>query len=379
MTKRALAVSVFLLTCLTSTEVRAQFTNPIRVHGTMQAVNARAPLGMLDCLNESVRVAVAYAGDGTIFNALETWIGAEAASCMTMTARMPPTPTCWQIVSRTVNGQQSMYNNNDFQIPARYLIDPVGGNCRAPQTSRGTINTNYLSLLVVSSTGTNMVGMSLGVPFDLDPPSTPGDVTAVPGEGSIEVTWRYQSSTTTTDTDASSGTDASATTTATTDLAGFYVLCDPPAGATAGDAGSDAGSDAGLDVPGTVFGDDAGATCGGAFPTIDLYDTAQFARYRRTERTSSNATRAVVSGLSNGGTYRCVVVAEDLAGNRTVSSPTQCVTPVPVTDFWERYRSAGGGARPECAAHPGDGASSRYGAFGVAALVALAARRRRRA
>ena len=146
-----------------------------------------------------------------------------------------------------------------------------------------------------------------------------------------------------------------------------------------GTSGSDAGSDAGLDVPGTVFGDDAGATCGGAFPTIDLYDTAQFARYRRTERTSSNATRAVVSGLSNGGTYRCVVVAEDLAGNRTVSSPTQCVTPVPVTDFWERYRSAGGGARPECAAHPGDGASSRYGAFGVAALVALAARRRRRA
>lgn len=377
MTKRALGACAFLVTCLTSTEVRAQFTNPIRVHGTMQAVNSRAPLGMLDCLNENVRVVVSYAGDGTIFNALETWIGAESASCMTMTARMPPTPTCWQIVSRTVNGQQSMYNHNDFQIPARYLIDPVGGNCRAPQTSRGTINTNFLSLLVVSSTGTNMVGMSLGIPFDLDPPSTPGDVTAVPGEGSIEVSWRYQSSTTSTSTDAS--TSDSGTTTATTDLRGFYVLCDPPSGATASDGGADASTDAGLDVPGTVFGDDAGVSCGASFPTIDVYDTAQFERYRRTAITSSSATRAVVTGLANGGTYRCVVVAEDIAGNRTVSSPTQCVTPVPVTDFWERYRSAGGGARPECAARPGVTGASRFGALGLAALIARAARRRRRA
>lgn len=363
----------------------AQISNPIRTVGMQQAnVNAAHPLGRLDCESrERINFQVTYAGDGSTFNMLQVWAGTQATSCMEMSTRHPATnAVCWPIAAAVVNGQQSMYFNSNFQIEARYLIDPLGGNCAAPTTpSRGTINTNYLSLLVTSGAGVVMTGMSIGIPFDLDPPATPTDITARPGEGSIEVAWRYRSSASgVADASTVDDVDTTGNATATTDLAGFWVLCDPPtSGGDAGaDASVDASADAGLDVPGNVFGGDAGTSCGGDFPTIDLYG-AQFGRYARGGRTSANASSLQVDGLTNGNTYRCVVVAEDIAGNRTVSAPSACVTPVPVTDFWERYRSDGGGAPVACSARPGPRGGSRAALVTLSVVAAaLAARRRRR-
>lgn len=379
---RTLALAI----TLAGARAEAQIAAPIRTVGSgMAPVNAVRPLGRLDCENgEEVSLQVNYAGDGTTFNSLQFWVGAQAGSCMEMSTRHPATnAVCWPIAAAVVNGQQSMYFNAAFRIPARFLIDPLGGSCSAPTTpARGTINTNFLSLLVVGASGTVMAGMPIGIPFDLDPPATPTEVTARPGEGAIEVSWRYRSATSTVG-DAATADDAAAgNTTATTDLEGFWVLCDPPGAAATGDAGAggaDGAVDAGLDVPDNVLGADAGASCGAPFPAINLYDTAQFARYVRGSRTTANATSLQVDGLANGSSYRCVVVAEDRSGNRTVSAPTACVTPVPVTDFWERYRSAGGGATVACAARPAAPSRAPVALATLSlAAAALAARRRRR-
>jgi hypothetical protein len=197
------------------------------------------------------------------------------------------------------------------------------------------------------------------------------------------VSWR--ATTTTSSTTDDSGTSTS-TTTASTDLAGFYLLCHPPNDVDS-DAGADAGTDAStngsLDVPDLTFGDDAGtsSTCP-AFTVTDaqLYDTAFFNRYQRGGRTATSATSATANNLTNGVPYRCVVVAEDNAGNRSVSTSSQCVIPLPVTDFWERYRQSGGAAQPiSCGARPGARAGALLACISlVATAVALMGRRRRK-
>ena len=373
--------ALVLALSLVSGEAAAQLTLPVRVGGT--AVDSTHPLGGADCrAGTQISLQISYTSAST-FNDLEFWVGTDAMTCNTTTARTATNgaATCWQITQATITGQQSTYSNNDFRIAANRLIDPINDNCTTPGTGRGTIATNYLSLLTTTSSGVNMVGMALAIPYDLDPPAAATGVSASPGEGSVEVRWDSRATTSTTTDD--SGTTTSTTTTST-DLAGFYILCDPPLGA-ASDAGtSDAGgTDAGLDVPDQTFGDDAGATsaaCVGSFPTIDVYDNATFSRYVRGDRTSASATEARATGLRDGVGYRCIVVAEDLAGNRSVSLPSQCVVPVPITDFWERYRAAGGAAEPiSCGVRAG---SQRSDVTALIALVTVAsiafARRRRR-
>lgn len=366
---------------LAAGDASAQLLTPIRVGGT--AVDAMRPLGGTDCRNRTqISLQVAYTSMST-FNNLEFWVGTDAMTCGTTTSRTATNgaATCWQISEATITGQQSTYTNSDFRIRANLLIDPVNGDCNSPGTGRGSIATNYLSLLTTTASGVNMVGMGLSIPYDLDPPAVATGVSASPGEGAIEVRWDARTTSSTT-TDQDGGSTSS---TASTDLAGFYLLCDPPLGASANaDAGTDGGvRDAGLDVPDQTFGQDGGASsasCSGAFPTIDLYDSAVFDRYVRGSRTSASTTVARATGLRDNVGYRCVVVAEDLAGNRSVSLPTQCVVPVPVTDFWERYRASGGAAQPiSCATR---GGTRGDGLAALAALTTLAAaslaRRRRR-
>jgi hypothetical protein len=364
---------------LAAGDASAQLLTPIRVGGT--AVDATHPIGGTDCRNRTqISLQVAYTSMST-FNNLEFWVGTDAMTCGTTTSRTATNgaATCWQITEATITGQQSTYTNSDFRIRANLLIDPVRGDCASPGTGRGSIATNYLSLLTTTASGVNMVGMGLSIPYDLDPPTAATGVSASPGEGAVEVRWdaRITSSST-------SSTDGGTTSsTASTDLAGFYLLCDPPLNASA-DAGADSGvRDAGLDVPDQTFGQDGSvrsAACSGDFPTIDIYDSAVFNRYVRGSRTSASTTIARATGLSDNVGYRCVVVAEDLAGNRSVSLPTQCVVPVPVTDFWERYRASGGAAQPiSCAVR---GGTRGDGLAALAALTTLAAaslaRRRRR-
>ena len=138
------------------------------------------------------------------------------------------------------------------------------------------------------------------------------------------------------------------------------------------------------DATAVLDGDDegdgtTGGTCASStLSTIDPNDSAVFARYRCSDLIGATATRGVAQGLTNGRSYRMAVVAQDLAGNRsTISVAANCVTPVPITDFWESYRAAGGQARPG-ACGVGVGRVGGAGAWiGVAMGVALWARRRR--
>ncbi|MFO0651563.1 MAG: hypothetical protein U0326_35405 [Polyangiales bacterium] len=363
---------------LAAGDAAAQLTAPVRVGGT--TVDATHPLGGTDCRNRTqISFQVAYTST-TTFNDLEFWMGTDAMTCGTTTSRTATNgaATCWQITQATITGQQSTYTNSDLRIRANLLIDPVSGNCATLGTGRGTIATNYLSLLTTTASGVNMVGMGLSIPYDLDPPAAATGVAASPGEGALEVHWDSRTTSSTTDNDG-----GTTSTTATTDLAGFYLLCDPPIDAPADAGVSDGGvADGGLDVPDQTFGDDGGASsasCSGTFPSLDIYDSAVFNRYVRGSRTSASATVARASGLRDNTGYRCVVVAEDLAGNRSVSLPTQCVVPVPITDFWERYRASGGAAQPiSCAATAGSRRDSLAALAALATFAAASLSRRRR-
>jgi hypothetical protein len=394
MVSRGLRATVWAL-CVTviTPEVFAQFSNPRRsgsprrnepggVGGDLQPT---LPIGLRDCADEVWTFNVAYGGEGAQVTALQMWIGTEAAACMNMTSRQPPTPTCWRIQSATITTPSIPYANDLFRIPARYLVDPVNGDCAAPPGGRGLASTNHLSLIVEASSGTTMSGMSIPIAYDLQPPEAATNITAMAGEESAEIAWRYAQ---VTSSDGDGGTSSSVP----MDLQGFWVLCDPPPAREVTDAGAAtdvAVSDASIDVPDKTFGDDGGLDGSTAnvgcvtapFPTINPNDDVQFNRYRRSELVSPAATRARVSGLRNGVGYRCVVVAQDNAGNRAISGASQCVVPRPVTDFWERYRASGGGAHGmTCSARSGAplARSTLAKISMMAALAALVTRRWRR-
>jgi len=89
------------------------------------------------------------------------------------------------------------------------------------------------------------------------------------------------------------------------------------------------------------------------------------------EVTVTSSDTARVGGLTNGVTYDVVVYALTEAGNSSAASNVVSGTPVPVDDFWDLYRKAGGVEAGGCAAA---GAPS----IAVMALGVLALRRRRR-
>jgi hypothetical protein len=135
----------------------------------------------------------------------------------------------------------------------------------------------------------------------------------------------------------------------------FWVLCDPADGVDAG----------------------VGQCPTGGFVGLDVDDDASLARFaancgRGSEPIAASATSVTLGALPEGRPYRFAVVAEDLAGNRSLASrAVSCGSAQRVTDFWERYRSAGGSAEAGCAMSP---RRVSAGGWGLAVLAVLAAR-----
>jgi hypothetical protein len=306
---------------------------------------------------------------------LQYFIGADAMACAMANARAPVTsgtPRCWpirQMPSLSFTNPTTPLSYT-IRIRSQYLVDPEGGNCVTPGTTQGTSNTNYLSVLAFPPSDSNVIG-TYAISYDVTPPNAPTDVVASPGEGVAIVSWTYPGS-------LSRATDGGSTTAAPADLQGYFLLCDPPPG---GNTVSDGGVDDAATLPGdeTDLDDSSGSTCGSTvLSTLDANDSAAFARYRCSDLVGATATRGIAQGLSNGRVYHMAVVAQDLAGNRsTVSVSSRCVVPVPVTDFWESYRGAGGRALPgACAVRVGRvGGAGAW--IGLALGVALWSRRRR--
>lgn len=344
--------------------------------GVQGALNTTSPIGRRDCEGEEWTFTINYSANpgGMTTTSLQYFIGADAMACSMANARAPVTSgtaRCWpirQAPSLTFTNPTTPLSYT-VRIQSRYLVDPEGGDCVTPGTTQGTSNTNYLSVLAFPPSDMNVVG-TYPVSYDVTPPDAPTDVNATPGEGVAVVSWRYPGSLSTTP-------DGGTTTAAPPDLQGYWLLCDPPVGSAATDAGV---SDAAV-LDGDLEEDDdgSGGACGMAtLAALDPNDSAAFARHRCSDLIGATATRGIAQGLSNGRSYRMAVVAQDLAGNRsTISVAGGCVTPVPVTDFWESYRAAGGQARPgACGVRVGR--VGRVGAWiGLALGVALWARRRR--
>jgi hypothetical protein len=344
---------------------------------------ATQPIGIRDCQGETWRFRVNFRLSGTSTpTGLEYWIGAEMATCGMSTNRTGTTQRCWRIEggSPRQNITPTIPTFSDMiDIPAARIIDPVNGNCTASPTG-STTGSVYLSLLTVPLNDTSLQTPAYAISYDLQAPDAPTNPTATGGESEATVEWSYQGSSTSTS-------EAGATTTSR-DLYGFWILCDPsPNVTTDGGTSADAG-DAGLDASDTgsnehTFGDDAavGGSCGtGAFPINEqnFTDEALFRRYQ-CGFVSAGANQTTVTGLTNGQPYRFVVVAQDLAGNRTLSTVSSCVVPGPVTDFWESYRGAGGGAKTlACAAGPARGGHVFPAAWIAVFLAGAGVRLRRR-
>ena len=354
--------------------------------GMTTTLLATQPIGIRDCASETWTFRVNYRSNGTSPTGLEYWLGAEMATCAMSTNRTGTTQRCWRIeggaprqnITPTIPTFSDM-----ISIPAARIIDPVNGNCTASPTG-STTGSVYLSLLTVPLNDTSLQTPTYAISYDLQAPDAPTNPRATGGESEATVEWNYQGSSTST-------TDAGGSTTTSRDLYGFWILCDPPPNVTT-DAGAitdggDAG-DATLDASDGGdnehnFGDDAAVngSCGtGAFPVNEqnFSTEATFRRYQ-CGFASAGANQSTVTGLVNGQPYRFVVVAQDLAGNRTLSTVSPCVVPGPVTDFWESYRGAGGGAKTfACAAGPVRGGHGFSAAWIAAFLAGAAVRLRRR-
>lgn len=345
--------------------------------GTLQVT---APIGRRDCESEVWRFVINYAGFGTTrATQLQYYLGVDAMACGMSTQRYPNASggsRCWpiqQTPSLTVSNPTVPFSYT-VEIQARYLVDPLNGDCSNPSTTQGTAGTNYISLLASPPSDSNLVS-SFPVTFDVEPPEAPFNIAATPGEGGANVQWDYTSVTSTSDAGTTSAPPA--------DLQGFWILCDPPPNAAAVEDGgvTDAGHDAGLPDEDEDASTGGGTCESSGLELLDVNNTAQFEQYRCSDLLSAASVRGSARGLTNGRAYRVAVVAQDLAGNRsTVAISSACVTPQPVTDFWESYRGAGGAAQPGlCNARPGR--LARPSALlwaGLGAMVATALRRRRK-
>lgn len=352
--------------------------------GVGGALLVTSPIGLRDCATEVWRFVINYQGVmGGSATQLQYFIGIDGTSCSMANTRYPVAvggARCWpiqQMPSLTVTNPTVPFSYT-LEVQARYLVDPLNGDCSNPSTTQGPVGVNHLALIGSPPGDNNQVG-TFSVNYDTQPPEPPFEIVASPGEGTASVSWRYQGGVSTSEGGVSAPPP---------DLQGFWILCDPPRSSNnvdAGDAGDAGRADAGRrdEEEEEEDASASGGTCDSTgLELLDPNNEEQFERYRCSNIFGATATTGVATGLSNGRPYRIAVVAQDLAGNRsTVALASACVTPQPVTDFWESYRGAGGAGTPGfCAARPG---ATGRGAPGVAALMVgavavMAAWRRRR-
>jgi len=366
------------------------FTMPTRARspretepgGVGGALLVTSPIGLRDCASEVWRFVISYQGVmGGSATQLQYFIGIDSTSCGMANTRHPIAvggARCWPIQqspSLTVTNPTVPFSYT-LEVQARYLVDPLNGDCSNPATTQGPVGVNHLAMIGSPPGDNNQVG-TYSINYDVQPPDPPFEITASPGEGTANVSWRYAGGVTS---------DEGGVSAPPPDLQGFWILCDPPRGSNNADAGDAGAADAGRrdeEEEEDEDGGTGGGTCDSTgLELLDPNNEEQFERYRCSNIFGATANSGVATGLNNGRGYRVAVVAQDLAGNRsTVALAGTCVTPQPVTDFWESYRAAGGQAQPGfCAARPWAAGRGMPGlaAVMVGAVAAVAMWRRRR-
>lgn len=332
----------------------------------------------------------AASGDGARTDAPEVWL-ARGATC----AFDPADPTC--VLAAVTPTREASCDAGvcwGFTLPAGLFVDPLSGACTAAGAGSTAVIVRFADAAVAFPDGR--------IGWDTAAPAPPSSVTvAAAGESAVSVSWMYPSAAADAGADVVDADVADADTSDVTDVADGMDVADADAAADVADVTdeADAAEDADVVEAGVAASPEAlrrywllcdpamgvdagvGACPSGGFEGLVVDDDRSLEDFsgrcaRGTAAISAGTHSVTLTGLAEGQPYRFAVVAEDLAGNRSVAArATHCASAQRNTDFWERYRADGGGAAPSCAASPRRAAGG--GRLALLALVLLSARRLR--
>lgn len=429
--------SMVVLALLTPAAAHAQTTTNVVVFSRVMRVNnpresevvgtgisTMDPIGLRDCACERWQFEGSVNPPaGTSATQLEWWVGTSPQACASETGRRGggrgmttmSTTTCWQLPTDVAPPVPIAAGSASvpffLDIPARWLVDPINGQCVPPGGSTATTGTLYLTGIVHPPEDMSP-SSSFQYSFSRSSPQSPTNVTASAQEGAASIGWSY--GTVTVD---------GGQTVVPSNIRAFWVLClpntlGPLPGSDAGlmcegismlDAGADASTDASTDAATDDATDDAGAEAGaedaamdaGVGMSVDAGDggggasactvnelpagfdpnnETQFRRFACAGPLPTSSLSTTIEGLNNGIGYRFVVVAQDNAGNRSLPSAlSDCTVPELTTDFWEHYRNSGGRASGGfCAVRPGVVGACGFFAVAGGALAAMLVTRRQK-
>jgi hypothetical protein len=310
--------------------------------------------------------------------------------CVALTQRSGQNPQCWAVTS----GQTPALLNN-VDIRAQDIVSQVDASSKtvdpAPATksaclgkSEGTFDITLYFIILQPGGESQGTPAKYGLKAKVTGPAPPTGLTATAGSGTLFLNFTPQVSNaligykvflddgtgsvlsdggTTTGTDSGSGTvDAGATADAGDVDAGDGAVDDA---ATSTDSGSGTTTDSGGSSGGTCS---SSTLVEGVVPDgLTPYFTA-----------GSTGASLTVKGLTDGKSYAVALAAQDTFDNTGPLSNVACATPVDITDFYDRYRAAGGKAGGGYCSTGGVGLGGGCGLGAAAALIGLALVRRRR-
>ncbi|MFO0613888.1 MAG: hypothetical protein U0414_14955 [Polyangiaceae bacterium] len=215
--------------------------------------------------------------------------------------------------------------------------------------SNTAARTFSLYFLLIDANGADVDATDAGTwtsKLDMLGPGPPTDVTAGLGDGLLVVDYTAPSS---------------------SDVDGFTVYCDPPAGTTSATSG----------VTTTGAGGGGGGGSGSCSSSVLVPGKVPDSSLVSCGSAAKSSATANAKGLTNGTTYAVAVASHDVLDNVGALSELACGTPAPVDDFFQTYRDAGGTGGGGCSIS-GAGLVGQAGLFGLGlAGLALAARRAR--
>lgn len=424
---RISAASVALATVLApSRDARAQaavvtpITNPGRTVGIRDLKYFPYWINRQDCLDDDqLTFSLALTGAFTSYQ-LQVWAGEPATDCTTAANRTGEAATCWEVATGTPTQTPFVTRIKARDIVGKHTVASgvmtTVGSIR-PGTIADCTSATQLAqkvtlsfIFVTGDAGTavpNPAQYQMG--YDIWGPDPPTGVVANPGETRILLSWTSSTS---------------------TDIVRYDFYCDPPPGATR-DAGvttvgllppypglTPLAFDSGFGTGGVPFGTggspvtgaggaggtlvtgtggaggvlfDAGSTgtggtvavtppCAPNSPLVpgEPVDKSLAGYYCGGIDGPAATSSGKVEGLLNDVNYAVTVVGVDGVLNPGIMSNQVCAAPVPVTDFFELYRSYGGkGGGGLCSVSRPSRDGERF-AVGFGALVVLSLGRRKR-
>jgi MYXO-CTERM domain-containing protein len=355
-------------------------------------------VSLQDCLDDQ-RIAfplqlAGYQAQAT----LEAWAGLSGVDCGVQTNRQSGTKVCWKI-----DDGIALEPTPRPAIAVRRIlsgvVDPINPDSSAAICGKVNLTTISVQFLYFApgQLATPTANKVLQVRADTIGPDAPAGIQVLPGNGRIRISFGGLGEGGLTQYTGVNAYCAPATRTASTSPTTSRVCSDAEAGADAGVSDAEAGADASIsdaavgdceDV--TVEGGATTKSCtnanlavsdgGTIVPNADF--NAQYQCGSLVGNTGSTILAESIAGqpLENFTEYAVAVAAIDQFANVGPLSSVFCETPEPTTDFWESYKSAGGGAGGGICSV--DGAGLPVGSITVMSAVGLAAlgtlRRRRR-